>query len=67
MFKKIKKYFHLQRLICFEVLETLATICLFLDHEGNLSRPRNPYSDYMKDHFNMLKSFSDEIRNDLKR
>lgn len=61
MFKKIKRYLSLQKLICFEVLETLATICLYLDHEGHHSR--NPYSEYMRSHFDNLKTFSEEIRN----
>ena len=61
MFKKIRKRLHLQRLICFEILETLATICLYLEHEGH--RSNNIYSKYMQGHFEALKSFSEEIRN----
>lgn len=60
MFKRIKKYLNLQRLICFEVLETLATICLYLDYDGH--HLRNPYSKHMKDHFVELKAFSEQIR-----
>ena len=61
MFKKAIRYLHLQRLICFEILETLATICLYLDYDGRHSR--NPYSEHMRGHFEALKSFSEEIRN----
>lgn len=61
MFKKIRKYLYLQRLICFEILETLATICLYLDYDGH--HVRNPYSKYMQGHFEALKSFSEEIKN----
>lgn len=60
MFKKIKRHFYLQRRIQHEVLETLATICLYLDHDGHSAR--NPYSIYMRDHFESLKLLSEELR-----
>ena len=65
MFKKIKRYLHLQRLICSEVLETLETICLYLNYDGHHSR--NPYSKHMQSHFEELKIFSEQIRNNIKR
>ena len=60
MFKKLKDYFSLQRNIQIETLETLCTICLWLEHDGRHSR--NPYSEYMNDHFVALKSLSKELR-----
>ena len=65
MFKKIKRCLELQRLICLEVLETLATICLYLDYDGH--HLRNPYSKHMKDHFVELKTYSEQIKNNIKR
>ena len=61
MFKKIKKRISLCKLILFEILETLATICLYLEHDGRVQR--NPCSKHMYAHFETLKSFSEEIRN----
>lgn len=60
MFKKIKNYFSLQRRIQFEVLETLATICLYCGFDS----PRNPYREHLQGHFNSLKNLSDEMRNE---
>lgn len=67
MIKKIKQYFALQRRIQREILETLASICLYLDYDGHYSR--NRYAEYMRSHFNELKDLSQElrekVRNDL--
>ena len=41
-----------------EVLETLATICLYLRYEN----PRNGYTRFMESHFNELKQFSCILR-----
>lgn len=60
MFKKIKNYFSLQRMIQIEILETLCTICLWLEHDGHHNR--NPYSGYMSSHFKMLKDLSEKLR-----
>ena len=60
MFKKIKNHFSLQRRIQREVLETLCSICLYLEIDGHFSR--NHYSRYMGQHFGMLKELSDELR-----
>ncbi len=63
MFKKIKKYFHLQRLIQIEVLETLCSICLYINSDRDRGR-MNPYAQYMHSHFSALKSLSQELRGD---
>jgi hypothetical protein len=61
MFKKIRRYFRLQRLIQIEVLETLCSICLYINNERNGGR-MNPYAQYMHDHFTALKCLSQELR-----
>ena len=60
MFKRIKNYFSLQRRIQIEILETLCTICLWLERDGGYNR--NPYSQYMNGHFRALKDLSKELR-----
>lgn len=60
MFKKIKEWFSLQRRIQIEILETLCTICLYLNAEGHYRG--NPYAEYMSGHFRALKDFSEELR-----
>lgn len=62
MFKKIKSYFDLQRRIQIEILETLCSICLWLERDGRYDR--NPYSQYMGSHFKALKGLSKELRSD---
>lgn len=60
MFKKIKNYFSLRRRIQAEILETLCSICLYLDFDGHFSK--NRYAVYMHDHFETLKILSKELR-----
>lgn len=60
MFKKIKNYLSLQRRIQIEILETLCTICLYINYEGHYSR--NRYSEFMQGHFRQLKGLSEELR-----
>lgn len=60
MFRRIRDYFALQRNIQIETLETLCTICLWLEHNGRYDR--NPYSKYMNDHFATLKALSKALR-----
>lgn len=58
MFRKIKDYLSLQRKIQIEVLETLCTICLWLQQDGR----HNRYSEFMSGHFKQLKELSKELR-----
>ena len=58
MFRKIKEWFSLQKRIQIEILETLCTICLFLE----FNQPRNRYSEFMHSHVSSLKGLSDELR-----
>lgn len=54
--KKIRFY---KRLLI-ELIETLCSICLYLEHDGRFSH--NPYDKHMKSHFITLKMFSEELR-----
>ena len=56
MKKKIKFY----RALVVEVIETLCSICLYLESDSRYRR--NPCGMYMKSHFDELKSFSEELR-----
>lgn len=60
MFKRIRRYFRLRRMIQQEVLETLCTICLYLERDGHFDR--NSYARYMGGHFTRLKKLSESLR-----
>lgn len=59
--KKQKK--RLQKYINHEILETLASICLYLDSEGR--RTGNPRSKVFYSHFNTLKECSEILRKEI--
>ena len=63
MFKRIRRYFRLQKIIQHEVLETLCTICLYLEHDGHFDR--NPYARCMGTHFKLLKVLSTRLREEV--
>jgi hypothetical protein len=54
--RKIRLY----KNILFEILETLCTICLYLETEGR--RNRNPYGVHFHSHFDRLKELSMELK-----
>ena len=56
MKKKIKFY----RALVFEVIETLCSICMYLDHDARYNR--NPCGMYMRSHIDELKKLSIELR-----
>lgn len=56
MKKKIKFY----RALIVELIETLCSICLYLESDSRYNR--NSCGMYMKSHFNELQSFSRELR-----
>lgn len=56
MFKKIKFYKNL----LIELIETLATICLYLESDG--IRMHNRITPFMKSHFDELKYYSAKLR-----
>lgn len=66
MIKRIKRYFFLRRIqkeMQVEVLETLATICLYLEADGRYSH--NSRAWHMKAHFEGLKHYSDILRKEI--
>ena len=50
--KKIRFY----KALIIEIIETLCSICLYLERDGRYSH--NEMSRYMRGHFNCLKDFS---------
>ena len=60
MFKKIKNYFTFKKRMKIEILETLATICLYLEFDSRTNRKANGV--FMRGHFNELKALSFELK-----
>jgi hypothetical protein len=56
MMKKIRFY----KKLLIEIIETLCTICLYLEYEGR--KTHNKYSRIMIGHFEELKTFSESMR-----
>ena len=63
MIKRIKRYFKIKYLLLLEIVETICTICLYLEHAGRSAR--NPYSEHMSMHFQYLKELSDALKEDI--
>lgn len=63
--KKIKRKILFYKALLVEIVETLCTICLYLDFEGTLYHHKNPKAIYMKGHFEQLKQASSVLRNEL--
>lgn len=63
MFKKWKQARRRQMKIQFQVLETLSTICLYLEWDGRTAH--NRYAQFFDSHFRALKNLSDELRKEL--
>ena len=60
MFKKIKNYFTFKKRMRIEILETLATIFLYLESDSRSHRNANGV--FMRGHFIELKTLSYELR-----
>lgn len=60
MFKKLKNYFIFKKRMKIELLETLATICLYLEFDSRTNRNANGV--FMRGHFNELKALSFELK-----
>ena len=56
MRKKIRFY----KALLAEVIEALCSICLYLERDGHFSH--NYASTHMRDHFTVLKKYSEELR-----
>ena len=61
MFKKIKFY----KGLLFEIIETLRSICLYLDNQGR--RTYNENARYMRGHFNELGKYACELEQDINK
>lgn len=61
--KKIKKKILFYKALLVEVLETLCSICLYLESD-RIGR-YNPHSIHLRDHFYKLKEASKELRDEL--
>lgn len=59
MIKKFKLLMTYKKAVI-EILETLATICLYLDREGRIKH--NRYGQFMMGHFDKLKEYSEGLR-----
>ncbi len=60
---RIKKILTWKKRMYVEVLETLCSICLYL--ESDSFRSKNRYGEFMRDHFQQLKELSQELRMDI--
>lgn len=60
MIKKLKNYLTFKRRMQIEMIETLASICLYLNYDGH--HGRNRYAEYMIDHFKELTEMSAYLR-----
>ena len=59
--KKIKNKIRFYKALIIEVIETLCSICLFLERNARYSRMD---ANHFRSHFNYLKQFSQELRGD---
>lgn len=64
--KKIKQKILFYKAILVEILETLCSICLYLEIEGKHNRHfYNPRAEHMAGHFKQLKQMSELLRREL--
>lgn len=61
--KRVKNRILFYKALLVEVIETLCSICLFLEMEGRLGR--NPRAEYMGSHFRTLKEASSVLKKEL--
>lgn len=61
--KKIKKKIIFYKALLVEIVETLCSICLYLESEGRFRH--NPHYMHMNSHFKMLKQASSVLRAEL--
>lgn len=57
---KLKNKIKFYKGILNEIVETLATICLYLDYDSR--RSHNPMGEHMGGHFKELADYSQELR-----
>lgn len=63
--KKLKRKILFYKALLVEIVETLCTICLYLDFEGKYNRFHNPKAEHMLSHFEQLKQASAVLRKEL--
>lgn len=63
MIKSIKARIYFYKSMLHEVLETLVSICLYLEYDGH--HCRNPYARYMGSHATVLKGYAENLRAEL--
>lgn len=63
--KRIKTKFRFYKALLAEIVETLCSICLYLDWEGRFNHFHNPRAEYMHSHFEQLKQASAVLRHEL--
>lgn len=59
--KKIKKKIRFYKALVIEIIETLCSICLFLERNARYSHMD---ANHFRSHFKYLKQFSEELRGD---
>lgn len=64
MFRKLKEKIHRQKLIEFEVLETLSNICSYLEVDAHFAH-RGRYDSCFSSHAKQLRIFSESLRDEL--
>lgn len=60
---KIRNKIRFYKSLLVEIIETLCSICLYLESEGRMRR--NPQSMHMQGHFRQLKDASRVLRGEL--
>ena len=62
MIKQIKGKIKFYKRMVIEILETMCTICLYLEREGHMYKTQNPNAERMGTHYQALKWFSEQLR-----
>ena len=62
MRKKIRFY----KALLVELIETLCSICLYIETDSTINRTHSRYGSTMLSHFRQLKNYSETLRNEEK-
>lgn len=65
--KTIKRKILFYKSLLLEIVETLRSICLYLDFDGTVNHHHNPKAAYMRDHFEQLGKASAILKNELSK
>ena len=63
MIKAVKASIYFYKSMLHEILETLISICLYLEFDGH--HCKNPYARYMGGHATVVKGFAENLRVEL--